>query len=404
MVGTAQVDNYIVFIRKIGYSVGLESLLRRATDFGARYAAVPSFRESDWTSLVHDKDKWNLKTSNVGDVFAELGIAKVRNREVFPGPIGESLGISRKLLPDSEYKRACRFLVALAIVTADGDIFLNALRSKFDKEATSKALILMIGEKRNALFEIFRNTPEREAVAGAVSIERQRTNKGGGSPGGLAGVAKGLPLSERTQGLGLPQPLNINSVETPSKDYLHKITISRKGWAESLGLFSGEDLTDAGFAFLLRLSQAGLSSKDGTFCVWPTAFDLESNQFDSKAFDILHPLSTWQFQLAVFRAMGGHVAASTPNATDINRAAQLIAEIYRAYRDLSQNRRMIRNEVPKQVISAVFLARALSLEIPALDIDAVIESPLLLGHGVTVRISKTIEQAITVRTHASQTA
>ncbi len=400
MVGTAQADNFSIFIKKVGYSVGVESLLKRAADFGERYASVPSFRDSDWTSLVHEK--WNLKTANVGDVFAALGIARVHNHEVFPGPIGESLGIVNRLLNPQDCKEACRLLVALAVVNTDGDIFLNALRSKFDKNATAKALMSMVRQKRGALFQVFQAARDREAVADAVSIERQRTNKGGGSSGGLAAVAKGSPLSERTQGLGLPRPLDINYVEEPSADYLHKITVSRKGWAESLGLFHGEELTDIGVTFLSVLSQAGFSSKDGTYCVWPTTFELEANQFDVKGLKRLYFLSTWQFQEAVFRALGGQFCLSL-TSVKIEKIAQEISVIYHAYRQLSQNRGMIRNEVPYYVVIAVSLARAYATNSTAQKIGAALDSPALVTHGITVRKSRTIELAITARTNASQT-
>jgi len=403
MVGTAQVDNFGVFIKKIGYSVGVEALLRRAIDFGERYASVASFRDSDWNWLVHEK--WNLKTANVGDVFAALGIAKVQNREVFPGPIGEALGITRKLLDvQSEYEQACKLLVALAIVDADGDIFLNALRSKFHKGETAKALMSMVRAKRYALFELFKSARDRESVATAVSIERQRTNKGGGSPGGLSGIAKGAPLSERVQGLGLPQRTDINAVDAPSADYLHKITVSRRGWAESLGLFRGDDLTDEGFRFLSTASQSGLSCKDGTCCVWPTKFEVEANQFDHRGLDALSLLTTWQFQEIVFRALGGVASKAEPTTKEIDELARGIVEIYHAYRELSQHRNMIRNEVSSQIVMSVFLACAYVAKKPTKNIEAMLRSPLLSERGITVRESRTIELAITVRANASKAA
>src|SRR5256885_724744 len=135
MVGTAQLANFAVFIKKVGYSVGLEALLSRSMDFAETYASVASLRESEWVELVHGK--WKLKSAHVGDVFGALGIASIKRREVIPGPIGESLGIVRKLSSDQEFTEACRFLVALAIVNADADIFLNALKSSFDKDATA---------------------------------------------------------------------------------------------------------------------------------------------------------------------------------------------------------------------------------------------------------------------------
>lgn len=395
MVGTAQVDDFAVFIKKVGYSVGVEALLQRATDFGERYGSVPSFREADWVWLV--QERWRLKSANVGDVFGALGIARIHNHEVFPGPIGESLGVARQLLSGETFDQACRLLVGLAVVAADGDVFLNALRSKFERKATAKALVSMVRQKRDALFQCFQSARDREAVASAVSIERQRSNKGGRSSGGLAAMAKGSPLRERAQGLGLSKPIDVTFVEAPSEDYLHKITVSRKGWAESLDLFCGEDLTDAGVDFLSLLSKSGYSCEGGPYCVWPTTFEVEAKRFDARGLERLNLPSTWQFQSAVFRAMSGHLAEPVPGSWWIEDAAQVIARIYHAYRGLSQHRSMIRNEVPSYVAIAVSLARAFATQSRSHNVEAVLHSPLLESRGITVRKSKTIEFAITVR-------
>lgn len=398
MVGTAQADNFAVFIRKVGFSVGVESLLGRAGDFGRAYANVASFRESDWTELVYNK--WKLKSLNVGDVFGALDIARIANREVYAGNTGEALGIVHKLLSGPALDGAIRFLVATAIVRFDGDIFLNALRSAFIPDQTRSALIKMVSTKREALFACFKSPRDREAIARVVSIERQKGNKGSTGGGGLSSLTRSAPLGARAEGLGLPTSPDIYAVESPSPDYLRKVTTTRRGWAESLGLFRDGNTTTQGDSFLLELSKHGFSRVDGTFVVWPTTFDLEANLFRPEHFSSLGLLSSWDFQLSVYRGLGGRVAIGDPDIGDV---CGRIAKAFRSYKELSQHRTMIRNEMSSQVAYAVLLAMAFGKGEKISDIGSLLRSDLS-DFGITVRPSKTIELAITVRPDACQTA
>jgi hypothetical protein len=396
MVGTAQADNFAVFVRKVGYSVGLEFLLTRARDFGEAYANTPSFRDSDWTELV-DK-KWNI-TNNIADVFGALDLARVQNREVYPGLIGEALGILAKLhgvIP----KEALELLIASAIVKFDGDIFLNGLRHEFNEQEVGKALVRMIEAKREALFEIFSVPRDREAIARTVSIERQRSNKGSASGGGLAGLTRSQPLGAKALGLGLPQAVDVYKVDTPSPDYLRKVSVSRRGWAESLGLFAKGRITPKGDRFLVGLANSGFAKADGTFLVWPTLFELESNQFRVESFQHFRLLSSWEFQLALFRSLGGKVPFARWEKLNVS---QRIGTIYEAYRSLSQHRSMIRNEVSSNIVSSVLLAEALANGNSAPDIGAAWQGKKSLIPSISIRSSKSIEYAITVRPDARQT-
>lgn len=398
MVGTAQADNFTVFIRKIGYSVGLEYLLQRAAGFGRAYASVASFRESDWDQLV--RSEWGLKSSNIADVFGALDIARIQNREVYPGPTGEVLGILCKLNPDGPSQRSVDLAVATAIVRSDGDIFLNSLQAAFEEEATKVLLLRMIQSKREALFGVFTNPRERQAVSKAVSIERQKANRGSSSGGGLDALTRRASLDSTTQRFGLPRSTDIYEIEAPSNDYLRKITASRKGWAESLGLFSKGVITEAGNHFLLSLAEGGCAGPDGAFNVWPTLFELESNQFRPESFRGLGIMTSGELQALLFRSLGGDHREAV---LDVEQMAGKIAEIYGAYRNLSQHRSMIRNEVSSTIVSQVIACDALAKGGRIPNLESVWNSDMS-RYGITVRRSKTIEYAITVRQDARKTS
>src|SRR5450830_1702606 len=87
MVGIAQPENFSIFLRKIGYSVGLENTLSRFSDFCHLYAKTPQLKNSDWKALV--RKKWDLKTENIGDVFSSLKIANITHRGFLLGHLAK---------------------------------------------------------------------------------------------------------------------------------------------------------------------------------------------------------------------------------------------------------------------------------------------------------------------------
>lgn len=395
MVGTAQAADFAIFMRKIGYSVGLENLLARVSDFGRAYGATDSLRYADWMKLV--REQWKLRSDHVGDVFASLRIVRIVNREPIPGPIGEALGILSRRLTDDEYRGAVRFLTLVSIIGQDGDIFLNALAASFDRAAFAESLVGVIRSKRELLYGIFQHYPEQEAVYNAVAIDRQRTNRGSAGGTSLDALAKGKPLGVRSAGLGLPQRTDLMHIEEPSADYIDKVLVTRRGWAEALDLFGPGGLSPDGLGLLSSLRKQGFGQGAGSFLVWPTKFEVSKARFDVATFDALSLKST----LEVFAIVRSGLHASHQQLPDLlaspDGLADYIAGVYSDFRSLSQNRSMIRNELPLEVLGGTMYAEAFAKE-AALDISALdLEEPHLAEHGIAVRPSQSIELAITVR-------
>ena len=69
MAAIAQSDSYTIFIRKIGYSVGLEHTLDRLGNLYALYSSSKDVTVSSWRELVRGNDKWRLKSDNITDFF-----------------------------------------------------------------------------------------------------------------------------------------------------------------------------------------------------------------------------------------------------------------------------------------------------------------------------------------------
>ncbi len=393
MVGTAQAADFAIFMRKIGYSVGLENLVARVGDFGRAYADRESFRYADWVRLVHES--WNLKSDNISDVFASLRIVRIVNRDPIPSPIGEALGILARRLDGEGYERAVRFLVLLTVIAQDGDIFLNALANNFRREEFRDSLLQVIRSKREALFSVFGSYQEKEAVFRAVTIDRQRTNRGSSGGKTLDSLAKGRPLTDRTTGLGLPQKLDLMRLDEPSDDYLDKVLVTRRGWAEALGLYHGA-LTDRGIRLLSWLRECNFGCGAGPFLVWPTSFEVAKARFDIGTFSKIPIQSTLDFMRVVAEGLCGRPATTSYSSPSGVSLVSYIAAVYDDFRSLSQNRSMIRNELPLEVLGATWYAEAESNGTSVALERLLIDSTSLEG-GLVIRTSQTIELAITVK-------
>jgi hypothetical protein len=402
MVGTAQAADFAIFMRKIGYSVGLENVLVRAAEFGRAYASKESFRAADWVRLV--RNVWNLKTDNVGDFFSALGIVRIVNREPILGPIGEALGILAQRVNEEEYQRAVKFLLLLTLVSHDGDVFLNALASGFKRKEFNSLLLQAIRTKRELLFGIFHNYQEQEAVFHAVAIDRQRSNRGSAGGKTLDALAKGLPLNARSTGLGLPQKLELTHLEEPSEDYLDKVLVTRRGWAEDLDLFQDGALTDHALSLLSTLRDHSFGTGAGSFLVWPTFFEIAKARFDRGTFSSIPLQSTLgQMRTLMDAHRKGEAFSPQPSPTGES-LVQYVAGIYAAYRSLSQNRSMIRNELPLEVLGATWFAECCAERMYISLQSCQLSDPNLLSQGIVARTSQTIELALTVKRREGITA
>lgn len=390
MVGIAQPENFSFFLRKIGYSVGLENTLSRFSDFCVEYSRRPQFKIADWSNLIHHQ--WNLKTSNISDVFSSLGIAQVTNQGIFAGPFGEAGAICiRELSSRSQRDEALRHLLALSILLADGDIFLNCLAAEFQPDEISRRLTAMILAKRQGLFLSFKSQGEREAIAAAVNIERQRTNRGGASKVSRLSTATSAGLSGGLGHLGLPKPKDVYAMDIPSKDYLRHVVPSRREWARSLGL-CGKDgkVTSQGWHWLQCIGNAGFVYDSGEYSLRPTKFELERSRLASIKELMNQAPRTWDYISLVSSGLtGSDLREKNPlNDREIAATTRCYFELFR---DFAQDRRVLRNELPLFVALSAYMAISRAKGESLIDYESWLKSDLPHNFGIKVRSSRTIE-------------
>src|SRR5438045_1364569 len=119
MAAIAQSEQFHVFMRKIGYSVGLENTFARLLDLTNLYVANGQVTISDWQKLV--SETWGLKTDHIADVFSSLDVIHRSRRGIDIGSTLDMLGVLRLdyKTDESAFTEASKYIFALALVQFD---------------------------------------------------------------------------------------------------------------------------------------------------------------------------------------------------------------------------------------------------------------------------------------------
>jgi hypothetical protein len=390
MVDKVRSNPFSIFIKKIGYSVGLEATLERLKDFANLYGAKATFSYADLKQLMHcpKPSGWDLKNEHIVDVLKSLNILFVRSSDVTILETGEALGILRQLQQDEKsFDKSLRFLFLESLIRADGDIFLNALISSFSPEAFESHISQMLNYKWTILEKHFVTPAKRSAIYQAVTIELQENNSG----------SKGTIFSNKNKKspFDIREGINNLTAERPSiiisESYKKKALPRRKAWAISLGLAEEDgSLTEFGQSFVQALANKGFGGQ-GCMCVWPLKHELSSPEFIStKISEAINPLDTWNYLQIIADASGLYKGKLIE---DDDKAISIIQSIYSAYKSLNTSKSIVRSELPGRVALKVGICLASGDGVPdfvkAIEKEQKNKKPRLFS-----RKSKTAEFAL----------
>lgn len=365
MVARAHSSDFAIFMRKIGYSVGLEHTLARLSDFARVYGGSETITIGDLKRLLHaaPPDGWGLQPQNehILDFLRSIEVLSVRGADVGVLELGEALGILWKTMAPEGFRDSLRLLLTHELVLADGDVFLNALAVQFDEAAFNAAMGRLLEHKWSILEQTFQSTQQRTAIYKAVNIELQDNNPGSRGIGG----AKTGPLGANPT--AQPGPLSaVNASRPPiriSQNYVAKTLGRRRAWATSLGLAHASGApTVAGEGLLRTLASAGYAGQ-ACMSTWPLAHELETPLFTAMRLPSQVPVqSSWDMMLLVGRGLGmlGSQLRACGQA-DID----ALLDVIRTFHSLNQSRSIVRNEVPVRVAYRCLLAHAIgNAEVP----------------------------------------
>lgn len=371
MAAIAHSDTYTIFMRKIGYSVGLEHTLDRLNDLHDLYSSSKDVTFSSWRELVYGIDKWKLKSDNIVDFFYSLRLVQRISGDLLILENLDALTIACSMLEsEQEKQRAREFILLWAIMSNDGEIFVNLMQAGFEEKKLKEILTSMINKKRTILKEVLPGRDSHKRINRTVNIERQVKNKGS------TGMGKSVTSLYRTEPLqatstrSLSEQYNNSDVEF-SEDYIRKVPPRRREWARSLGLWDNKfGMTKKGSNFLKELKNLGYID-DGVFIFWPLDYELIRAGFKR---DLLkNTKCLWQ-SLVDFGSAYADLRVSSPAENDPDDTVLLIGEMMRIFQNHHVRKLLLRRELPTTIAYPAIVAFALARGKPVIDLPSALEA------------------------------
>lgn len=377
MAAIVQPDPYQLLSRKIGYSVGLEYLARNTKELVSIYASHRKITYSDWRALVENVFKRGGNSHfHIANFFSSINLIKIIGNELYVQYGLDALSILYRLLEHDMalYDKAQAVVLSQLILEADGDIFINALASSFEREATRQNIAGMIDCKWNKLKSAFSNPAIQDKVWDLVSIRSSSSNLGA-QAAGKSGEQRS-PFARRTTPLvaELSRPTSIRPAKTVDvpDSYLDKVLPTRKGWAQDLGYFEDTKRTEAGDRLLDELAALGLQDNNKAFAFWPYARELAQLQLNPMTIGCLS-LDSWPIVQAVVKAKSGALSAEKELDDDL---LGLLREVFELYRSGSEDKGSIRHQLPIYIVKPVVAGLSCSTDRPLPDIPEIISSEI----------------------------
>ena len=391
----AQSDPYSIFMRRIGYSVGLERTLDRLQDLQELYVRNGDLTLSAWQNIVSSETGWKLRTDNIGDVFFSLGFIHRTHGDLLVLDNLDAAAVAGSMLKTQrEQFAALSFVFLWSILVNDGEMFVNFLLAGFKEELIKEKLTALIIRKRKVLASALPGRDEIRRVSRVVSIERQHQNRGS------AGGGRTLASLRRTEPLHTTSRTGSVAGKDPqtdfSDDYFRKVPPRRKDWARSLGLWSDKDgLTAMGQRFIDQLRSLGYIVDREIFILWPMDYELVRSGFKPT---LLGQAKTMWETLIDFGCGYGCGEMKPSSTGDVDNVVESIRRMMTVYRGLHCRKAMLRREMPFAVVYPAFLAIACAKGEAVIDVPRALEQEQRgARRRVTVRRSRNTGGALSVK-------
>lgn len=333
-----------VFIKKIGWSVGLEATFERVYQLVEHYVSEREISVSGWDKLAHSEAGWGLKNDLIADFFSSIDVIRRQRQEIHVLPCLDALALAKIELSDErKYSIAHNMILGSHIVLADGDIFLNFLSGAFVREHVEPLLISMILWKRQKLLSSVRAPQAAERIIRAVSIELQTTNSGGAPAAKkLSDLRRTEPLTQMRTPLKTCDPNRV----VISDDYFKKVTRSRRDWARALGLANRTgERTGQGDKFLAAFERLAATDQSKAFAYWPMAFELQRVHLTPESLNI--PRLALRDHIETMRqGLGLDYGGILSDDEGEGEVVDMLSRMYQSYRELCPARRLLRKEIP----------------------------------------------------------
>jgi hypothetical protein len=383
MAAITQFDPYSVLARKIGYSVGLEHLARNVRLLVDTYVGERRLTYAAWLELVTSKDKFGRNTSAVkhfANLYLSLGILRMVGREVHSLHRLDCLAVLRRLLKDdAQFTRALEYVLTIAIMESDGDIFLNALARDFDLASSSIAIKACLEIKWRTYLNVLPSKGGQEKLWDKLRIKSFKMDvKPGAAKSGVRTEAidsalKNLWREESSYDLSVPM------------QYVEKALPPRRLWATDCGLL-GKDAkkTQRGIDLLRLIETIGIVEQ-GVVVFWPYEHELNAIKIDPSKIG-KHALHSWNVLSAVAVAWESEITGkrgATSKLTDF------VGRVYAEYRAGDITKQLLRQQLPLFLLYPTYTGYCVGRGEPHEDLpkflDKMYKAPERLFNFVAIR-------------------
>jgi hypothetical protein len=256
-----------LLIRKIGYSAGLEHTFSRLSTLTDHYVLEEQLSERVWKDTVEEYGRVSAR-QHFENFFQLLNVMSVRNGRPVPGLILDVLALLFRFFPnETQRNTSYKAVILYALITSDGELFLNLLRTKFKSTDYVQALAGFRARKLEYLYEFYKMSDLRHRLHRIVDFELQDK---------LQKELRGPFANQRT---ALDRDIEKFGVEV-SDDWFTKVPGRRQNWAIDLDLYSSGEVTDVGQRLLsefTRMTKQVDGKSDQAIFILPTDLELSAN-------------------------------------------------------------------------------------------------------------------------------
>jgi hypothetical protein len=353
MVAIVPDDPLECLMRKIGYSVGLEKLLKRVQLLTDLYVAQRRLSYAAFKELVETsyERRGQEATEDFADFYKELHLLQVAWKTAYPLYTLDTLSILRRFLANDEalFSSACKVVLVHAVLEADGDIFLNTLAADFDPMKFKALAEDMIIKKRQPMKEVGASRAYLRKVYDIINIESQTSNRGNRGKKPAEGESR---FERRTEPLGMTEkrtkPLadELDGSIVISDDVLRKVPRTRKAWAKDFGLFGESSITEKG-KHLLSVLDSDLSMKQdsGCYICWPYSRDLAKIRIEPEKIGAIG-YGPWDLLVTIAKGTANVGVERFKDKGDYSEIIALLKDFYRLYQEGNVERGSIRLQLP----------------------------------------------------------
>lgn len=290
MVDIVQSNKNKLLIRKIGYSVGLESTFKRVGLLVDMYVKEKQLSSPSWKGLVEESYARGKTIKGIEEFFEVLGVLATASNKTIPQITLDVLALLRRYYynDNGKYDLAFNAIMMYSLTVSDGELLSALLSTEFKASQYVAALEDYRREKLSLFYAEYKAQSVRERLRRIINFEEMSYASGANEKSKSAN-RRAPPYAERI--LRAPYAeVNRNTNEEEyfkvslSDDWYRKVPNHRKNWCTDLDLIDDGKITSLGKRYLQAMRSLlpdefrNSSFSSGSIIIMPLDIEMISNR------------------------------------------------------------------------------------------------------------------------------